>query len=54
MMKSIKEASEATGLSYHCIRNLCLEGKIKFIRSGSKYYVNMSSLLAFCENGDSV
>lgn len=54
MMKPIKEASEVTGLSYHCIRKLCLDSKIKFIRSGAKYYVNMTSLLAFCESGGSV
>lgn len=54
MMKPIKEASEVTGLSYHCIRTLCLEGKIKYIRSGAKYYVNMASLLAYCESGGSI
>lgn len=54
MMKPIKNASEETGLSYHFIRKLCLEGKIKFIKSGNKYYVNMSSLLAYCEGGDGI
>lgn len=52
MMKPIKEASEETGLSYHCIRKLCLEGKIKFIKSGAKYYINMNSLLAYCGAGE--
>lgn len=51
MMKSIKDASEETGLTYHCIRSLCLEGKIKFIKSGKKYYINMPSLIAYCEGG---
>ena len=51
MMKKIKDASEETGLPYHCIRQLCLEGKIKFIRSGNKYYINMPSLIAYCESG---
>lgn len=51
MMKSIKDASEETGLTYHCIRSLCLEGKIKFIKSGNKYYINMPSLIAYCEGG---
>lgn len=54
LMKSLKEASEEIGLSYHCIRNLCLQGKVKFIRSGTKYYVNMPSLIAYCEGGDSI
>ena len=53
MMKSIKDASIETGLTYHCIRTLCLENKIKFIKSGTKYYVNMPSLFAYCEKGES-
>lgn len=48
MMKSIKDASKETGLSYCFIRNLCIESKIKFIRSGVKYYVNMDSLKEYC------
>lgn len=48
MMKSMRDASKETGLTYHFIRNLVLENKIKFVRSGKKVYVNMNSLLDFC------
>lgn len=48
MMKTIKQAAVETGLSYSCIRQLCIENKIKFIRSGKKYYVNMPSLIEYC------
>lgn len=54
MMKTIKQASEETGLSYYFIRKLILSNQIKFIRSGSKYYVNMPSLIAFCEGGEAI
>lgn len=52
LMKKIKEASEFMGLSQYCIRRLCKEGKIKFIKSGNKYYINMPSLIAYCEGGE--
>lgn len=54
MMKTIKQASEETGLSQYAIRQLILSKKIKFIRCGVKYMVNMASLLAYCEGGDAV
>ena len=52
MMKTIKQASEETGLSYHCIRKLFLSGEIKGRRSGKKIYIYMPSLIAWCEGGD--
>ena len=51
IMIPLKEASEITGLSYSCIRKLCLSNEIRFIRSGSKYYVNTASLIQYCERG---
>ena len=48
MMKTIKECSEITGLQYSFIRGLCIDRKIKFIRSGVKYYIYLDSLLEFC------
>lgn len=53
MMKTINEASSETGLSYYCIRKLCLEHRIRYIKSGTKYYINMPSLIAYCEGGGS-
>ena len=38
-MMSIKEAAERTGLSYFCLRRLCLTNQIIYIRSGAKYYI---------------
>lgn len=47
-MLALRDASSKTGLSYNCIRQLCLDEKIKYIRSGVKIYVNMASLIAYC------
>ncbi|MGM9538890.1 MAG: hypothetical protein ACI3VN_11230 [Candidatus Onthomonas sp.] len=51
IMVTIQEASERTGLAYHCIRRLCMTGQITYIRSGKKYYVNLPYLLSFLEQG---
>ncbi len=46
-MLTIREAAGRTGLSYDFIRKLCLQGKIVFVRVGSKYLVNMGKLVDF-------
>ncbi len=43
-MMTLKQAAEQTGLSYHCLRNLCLSGKVSHIRSGNKYMINADRL----------
>lgn len=40
-MEKIKVAAAESGLSYDAIRKLCLQKKIAFIRSGTKYLINM-------------
>lgn len=52
-MMTIKEASEATGLSYGHLRSLCLNKEIVFIRAGSKYLINLEKLIQYL-NGDEV
>lgn len=49
MLKTIKECSVMTGLPYSFIRNLCLQEKVRFVRSGRKYYVLVESLLSYCK-----
>lgn len=48
MMKTINECCAITSLPYSTIRNLCLNNKIKYIKSGVKYYININSLLEYC------
>lgn len=47
MMLTITDAMKITGLPYSALRRFCIEGKVAFVRSGNKYYINKSSLLAF-------
>lgn len=47
-MISLRQAVEETGLSYHFLRGLCLSGDVKSVRSGTKFYLNYRSLMAFC------
>ena len=51
MMKTIKECSKITGLPYSTIRNLCLGKKIRFLKSGTKYYIYLDSLISYCQAG---
>lgn len=46
-MKTIKEMSELTGLSYTMLRNLCLENKIVHIRAGKKYLINYDRFIDY-------
>ena len=46
IMATIQEAANRTGLSYDYIRKLCIQGKIVYIRTGSKRLVNMDKLRA--------
>lgn len=51
-MKSLKDTSTVTGLPYKLLRELCIQKKVKFIRSGTKYYINMGSLADYLNEGD--
>lgn len=46
-MEPIRTAAAESGLSYDAIRKLCLQGKITYIRSGSKYLINMDRFADF-------
>lgn len=52
MMLTIKACCEKTGLPYSVIRKLCLQNKVKYMRSGTKYYILFSSLVEYLENGE--
>ena len=47
VMKTMKEASEMTGISYNEIRNLALRNEIVYITAGNKRYINMDSLACY-------
>lgn len=52
IMVPIKQAASITGLSYSCIRNLCLQNKIVFIRSGNKYFINIKKFMEYLNTGE--
>ena len=51
-MKSIRECSEIVGLAKYHVRRLVLQGKVKYVRSGSKYLVNVDSLIEYLNSGE--
>lgn len=51
-MLKIAVASERTGVSYECIRNLCLEGKIVYIKSGTRYLINFGKFCEYLNTGE--
>ena len=53
MMLTIKEAMTLTGVPYYAIRKLCIEGKVRFVRSGTKYYLSRESLESYLNGGES-
>ncbi len=50
-MLTIKELAECTKLSYSYIRKLCIENKIVYIKSGTKYLVNYNRFIEFLNTG---
>ena len=51
-IKTISEASKIVGLTKYHVRKLVLQDKIKYVRSGVKYIVNVDSLINYLNNGD--
>lgn len=51
-MKTIKEVSKIIGLAEYHIRQLVKQNKIKFIMAGKKYLINLDSLIAYLNNGE--
>lgn len=52
-MVTLKEASSRTGLSYDCLRKMCLNNKIVYVKAGSKFLVNFGKLTDYL-NGEAV
>lgn len=48
-MLSIKEAAQLSGLGEYCIRRMCKQNEIRYIKSGTKYLVNYDWLLDYLQ-----
>ena len=53
-MVSLRTASEKTGLSYECLRQICINGEIVHMRSGVNYLVNLKKLEDYLDVGKGV
>lgn len=51
-MRTIRAAAAETGLAVFFVRQLVKENKIKFVKAGRKYLINLDSLITFLENGE--
>ncbi|MDO4809936.1 MAG: helix-turn-helix domain-containing protein [Eubacteriales bacterium] len=51
-MLTIAETSKQTGIKAHSIRRLCLEGRIKFVKIGTKYLINFDRFIDFLNGGN--
>lgn len=43
-MVTLREASARTGVSYDCLRKMCLRNEIPNIRTGVKFLINFTKL----------
>ncbi len=43
-MVTMKEAAVATGLSFYAVRQMYLENKVAYFKSGRKVYINLDDL----------
>lgn len=51
-MLTIKETAKRSGLAEHHVRQLCKQDKIRYVRAGSKYLVNIEMFVAFLNDGE--
>ena len=51
-MLSIRDTAKRTGLSATYIRKLCWDKKISYVKSGSKYLVNLEKFIEFLNKGE--
>ena len=51
-MLTINEAAKEAGLKTYFVRQLVLQNKIKYVKSGRKYLINLNSLIGFLNAGE--
>lgn len=50
-MVTLKEASSRTGISYDCLRKMCINKQIVHIKAGSKFLINWEKLVDYLNGG---
>lgn len=51
-MVTIRKAADLTGLSYDCLRKLCINKQIVHIKAGSKFLINLEKLTEYLNQGE--
>ena len=51
-MATINECAKTIGLAKYHIRQLVLQGKVKYVKAGKKYLINVDSLIEYLNNGE--
>ena len=51
-METINEASKISGLAKYRIRQMVLQNKVKYVRAGKKYLINIESLVEYLNQGE--
>lgn len=51
-MEAINHCAQITGLAKYAVRQLVLQNKVKYIRCGKKYLVNLDSLIEYLNKGE--
>lgn len=51
-MVGIDEAAEMFGLTRYFVRQLCLNNKIVYVKSGTKYLINVEKFAEYLNRGD--
>jgi len=51
-LKTINECAQITGLARYHVRQLVLQLKVKYIKAGKKYLINLNSLLDYLNSGE--
>lgn len=51
-MLTITEAAKESNMSYNSVRQLCIDGKVKTIKIGTKWMINCESFITYLRNNN--
>ena len=51
-MRTIRAAAAETGLAEYFVRRLVKRGKVRYVKAGKKFLVNLDSLINYLNEGE--
>lgn len=51
-MRSIRQAAAEAGIAEYFLRQLVKQNKVRYVRAGKKYLVNLDSLISYLCEGE--